>query len=507
MSGMTGANEVIPGLFWDKGGAVYNVKHPDFGAVGNGSADDTAAIQAALNAAGASLAAGTGGVVYFPPGVYLCSFQGSFNFGALGLGTMDYSLTLPMISRNTLNTGLVLRGAGRNASILKKSTSGGSHLADFNLLLVPAVAGQGAMNYTLEDLTLNGAQTAANTPFTSGGQHLLMAPNTDYLRVHRCRFHNARGGGIYLWQSAFGSIADCDFEGLDWNDANNGITLIGGTAYLTGEIVGGHVVSNCRFWNCHQIGIGIGGYSGSGEQDDTSVRNCTFIADQTVVGSGLGIEVNVSATPSDLNRLVVSGCHFFGCRGMTLGGHDVTVEGCTFKNMNQTAGLGNAIAMTSGTPDRMDRIAIIGCHVDTTAGDAVILRGTCTVIGCTIDAAGGYGINLPSGAGQAVNAKIVDCTITNSSTGAINDQGAKTYRAGNRFKVDGTLQGRAVLSGGTVTVSTTEVLAADNIRLTPVVAGGTPGFVRVSTITAGTSFVITSSSGTDSSTVFWEVVH
>lgn len=48
---------------------VVNVKDVAFGAVGDGAHDDTAAIQAAIN----SLTASTGGVVYFPAGVYLLS--------------------------------------------------------------------------------------------------------------------------------------------------------------------------------------------------------------------------------------------------------------------------------------------------------------------------------------------------------------------------------------------------------------------------------------------------
>jgi hypothetical protein len=57
---------------WDKGGAVYNVKA--YGAVGDGTTDDTAAIQAAYNAVPA-----TGGDVIFPPGTYLITTGLSFS--------------------------------------------------------------------------------------------------------------------------------------------------------------------------------------------------------------------------------------------------------------------------------------------------------------------------------------------------------------------------------------------------------------------------------------------
>lgn len=63
--------------------------------------------------------------------------------------------------------------------------------------------------------------------------------------------------------------------------------------------------------------------------------------------------------------------------------------------------------------------------------------------------------------------------------------------------------GSATLVGGTVTVSTTAVTASSRILLTSQADGGTPGFLRVSARTAATSFTITSSSGTDTSTVAW----
>lgn len=66
--------------------------------------------------------------------------------------------------------------------------------------------------------------------------------------------------------------------------------------------------------------------------------------------------------------------------------------------------------------------------------------------------------------------------------------------------------GTAVLAAGTATVANTSVTASTRIALTSQADGGAPGFLRVSTRTAGTSFTITSSSATDTSTVMWLMV-
>lgn len=66
-------------------------------------------------------------------------------------------------------------------------------------------------------------------------------------------------------------------------------------------------------------------------------------------------------------------------------------------------------------------------------------------------------------------------------------------------------QGTAVLVAGTLVVSNTAVTANSRIFLTSQVDGGTPGFLRVSTRTAATSFTILSSSNTDTSTVAYQI--
>lgn len=66
--------------------------------------------------------------------------------------------------------------------------------------------------------------------------------------------------------------------------------------------------------------------------------------------------------------------------------------------------------------------------------------------------------------------------------------------------------GTAVLAAGTVTVANTSVTANSRIFVTSNTDGGTPGWLRVSAKTVGTSFVITSSSILDTSTVAWIIV-
>lgn len=66
--------------------------------------------------------------------------------------------------------------------------------------------------------------------------------------------------------------------------------------------------------------------------------------------------------------------------------------------------------------------------------------------------------------------------------------------------------GTAVLVGGTVTVSNTSVTANSRIFLTSQSDGGTVGFLRITAKTAATSFVITSSSVLDTSTVAWMII-
>jgi hypothetical protein len=66
--------------------------------------------------------------------------------------------------------------------------------------------------------------------------------------------------------------------------------------------------------------------------------------------------------------------------------------------------------------------------------------------------------------------------------------------------------GVATLVAGAATVANTSVTATSRIFLTSQADGGAPGSLRVSARVAGTSFTITSSSGTDTSTIAYLIV-
>lgn len=66
--------------------------------------------------------------------------------------------------------------------------------------------------------------------------------------------------------------------------------------------------------------------------------------------------------------------------------------------------------------------------------------------------------------------------------------------------------GVATLVGGTKTVANTTVTGSTRIFLSVQSAGGTQGFLRISSVSIGTNFTITSTSGADTSQVAWLLV-
>ena len=112
------------GKVFDSGGAVYNVKAPNFGAVGDGVTDDTTAVQKAIN---------MGKDVYFPPGTYL-------------VGDLTGTTNLQ-----------VFRGAGGYQTILKRKSGTTNILTNAgNFVVFEGITFRGRTGESNTNIVLNG---------------------------------------------------------------------------------------------------------------------------------------------------------------------------------------------------------------------------------------------------------------------------------------------------------------------------------------------------------------
>jgi hypothetical protein len=155
------------------GDGQYNVLA--FGATGDGHTDDTAAIQAALNAASAR----GGGVVYLPPGTY-----------AISMGQRQHASDKPLWGALMVGAKTTLRGGGRDATTLllapKQPSGNGSIIWN---------AGPGDAQITFEDFTLDG--NARNQPVppdpSANNNNGITMSQAHGVTFHRVRVQNVKG--------------------------------------------------------------------------------------------------------------------------------------------------------------------------------------------------------------------------------------------------------------------------------------------------------------------------
>ncbi len=180
---------------------VYNVK--DFGAVGDGVHDDTAAIQSAINAAAGGVTNGTntvGGEIFFPGGTYL-------------------------------NTGLILysyihlRGAGiTTTNIRLKNGSNTDVIQGYNApALIGGSSSGGIANWSIQDLSID-----ANKTNQSGTSYAIRFYGLGFI-LQNLRVHHA--------------LNDC--LRADWN----GGSIVGGLDSMEAEVI------NCKFHDAGNIGV------------------------------------------------------------------------------------------------------------------------------------------------------------------------------------------------------------------------------------------------------------
>jgi hypothetical protein len=247
-------------------GSPYKVR--DFGAQGDGTAMDTAAVQKAIDAC----ASGGGGTVYLGPGVYLC--------GGLRLKSGVYLY---------LDAGCTLKGSTNNSDYEKCETLGFKNQADsetsfFHFSLIWAedaerigVLGEGTIDSNY--LKRHGPKTIAfkRCRFVDiKGIRLLNAPNynisllgTDYVNIDGVTILNGFADGIDPDACRNVRISNCHIESRD--DA-----IVPKTSFSLGErrSCENITVANCFLAsraNCFKLGTESGG-----DFKHITVANCVM---------------------------------------------------------------------------------------------------------------------------------------------------------------------------------------------------------------------------------------
>ena len=301
---------------------------------------------------------------------------------------------------------------------------------------------------------------------SAGGDGFRFGANSRSMRVTNCRQYNAGGSGFWLeagcTDNAFTGCISGACAGHAWNVAGWNNVFAGckgfyagwnGSAFDTShnvwEITGDYnTLTSCSAQNGALHGFDLN------ECSNVALAGCC--ADVNNSGGGLGVGINVHGALS---------CTIVGCTGDNRGG---------------------------GTGQ------LYGLQVAGTQTNTTFLANTVT--------GSKAAFNHVSGGGYFVVGSF-DTDFSGIPDGVkFGDIDVRVAGAGLRVK-EGTncKQGTAVLVAGTVTVADTAVTDSSRIFLTGQEDGGTPGFLRVSARTPGRSFTITSSSGTDTSTVAYEI--
>jgi hypothetical protein len=448
-------------------GAALNVLNTAYagGADPTGAADSTAAINAALAAASPGQAVTGQGV---------------------------FKTTGPIV----VPSGVELRGtvpatqSGNNASsdwgfVLKPAASWSAGAQP-----VPGVITFNAVNRpSVRDVWIDGSASAA------GVDGIASYGAVNAASILRCGIYHVTGNGI-------SAVPDGGGNGPDGWHADTMVVQQAGGHGVTGRYPDAALVNvhcqqctgdgfsltaggNIRLIGCradlNTNGFTLDCYPGSGYGDSVLLLGCG-----TQRNARNGLNVINSSVPGTDKRLpvIAAGCSFDG------------------DGVNGGAGGGGYAG-----------IAVAG-------NNKVLIDGT-NVMVLTVDVAGGcpqYALaTAASGTGPGVPASVVvSAGLLNYVTAAVNNAAPATglivapgVTAAAGYNPSGGTplsSGTAVLAAGTATVNSALVTAGAVIIVTCQVPGGTPGFLRVSARTAGTSFTITSSSGTDTSTAGWVIL-
>ena len=257
------------------GVGIFNVKA--YGAVGNDSTDDTAAIQAAVDAANTA----GGGIVFFPQGVYKIQTNPIKLYSGTTPSIVGYS-SITMMGVGTSAAG------STTGSCIKQYTTGVDVIKSLN----DAANGAQALSNTIMDLTV----MFGGATLTNSGNGIYLAqqaasgPSFQGWNIQNVTAINCQGSGKYGFN--FESIITSAVVNCETNSCANGF-------YANGQS-GGAFNSVCTavtFTNCY-ANMSTNGLIGFNCQDNTYMTYQSCAVDYGVNSAGAAYKVGGSSAIS-----------------------------------------------------------------------------------------------------------------------------------------------------------------------------------------------------------------
>lgn len=314
-------------------GAAVNVK--DFGAVGNGVADDTAAIQAAIDYV---MAQGYGGEIWFPQGQY----RVTDTIELIG----DY--TAPNQPRGIRLVGAMgTQNMAPSTANAKDVSSNVYIFGDGIATNKPVFYCWGGNNNTFEHLCIFGAR--AQESATQAYACVWIDFNHENYRFYDCKFGLAPIG-----------IRVCSSYNYTTTAWTPGVSAYDGTTFVPSTLVGGFASDNGYYENCTFQNTLACISVESAQALDMAAHKCIFIP----VGTGKSVYITA-------------------CQGFSF--YDITILGETFIYVLGQSSVGNVVTYNHHIENGANPSYVFyhdnftplskGCGIQSGGGGGVVLKG------------------------------------------------------------------------------------------------------------------------------------